>query len=381
MQDVIVVGAGPAGSMAARSLAEKGYSTLVLENHPVAGIPQHCTGLISESTLDLTGVRPDVINRIHGMEFNFPDGRSFSLRSESTKAVIVDRVDLDQKLAVAAADAGAEFSYEDKYESHTVKDAVFVDTSRATYKSRSIIGADGAASAMAMSLGENGPKEYVHGIQVDVAHRLDDQDTFKVYVGNEIAPGFFAWEVPCGDFTRVGLCVSKADKAPSEYLSQFLIDHGYQKKVKKVYSGKIPLGGRQFVCGDRCLLAGDAAGFVKPLSGGGLYSIVRANPHLVDVLSACLDRNTLTSKDLNEYSKRCSEDFGKELDRGYSIRKKYIRFSDKDFSRAYDYIMNNNMIPVLNDLDIDHPTAVVKKAIRSPKAILSGIPLYMRTLR
>ncbi len=381
MQDVIVVGAGPAGSLAARSLADKGYSVLILENHEVSGLPQHCTGLISEETMNASGVKPEVLNTLHKVEFVFPDGRSFTLSSSKSKGVIVDRVDLDQKMAEAAADAGASFSYADKYVSHTVKDAVFVDTDKATYKARSIIGADGASSAVAMTLGDNRPKEYVRGIQADVDYRMEDQDTFRVLVGNDIAPGFFAWQIPCGDFTRIGLCTSKGSAPPSEYLSQMLINLGVHKKIKKVFSGKIPLGGRQFVCGDRCILTGDAAGFVKPLSGGGLYPIVRANPHLVDVLSTGLETEAMTTKDLTEYARRCNEDFGKELDRAYSLRKKYTKLSDNDFNKVYDYIMKNNMVPSLNDFDIDHPTRAVRSAVSGPKAILSAIPLYLRTLR
>jgi flavin-dependent dehydrogenase len=58
MHDIIVVGAGPAGSLAARRLAEKKYEVLVLEEHESPGVPQHCTGLVSEETLKMSGVMP-----------------------------------------------------------------------------------------------------------------------------------------------------------------------------------------------------------------------------------------------------------------------------------------------------------------------------------
>jgi geranylgeranyl reductase family protein len=381
MHDVIVVGAGPAGSLAARSLAEKGYDVLVLENHSVPGLPQHCTGLISEETIAMSGVKPNIINTLYGAEFVFPNGKSFTVRSEKPKGYIVDRADLDRKMADAAKQAGAVFSFSDRYVSHTIKDAVFVDTENATYKSKAIIGADGVNSVVSMTMGENRPKEYVRGIQADVDMRMDNQDVFKVFVGNTVAPGFFAWQIPCGDFTRIGLCISGATESPSEYLSQRLIEMGVHDKVLKVYSGKIPLGGRPFVCGDRCMLIGDAAGHVKPLSGGGLYPAFRANSHLVKVLSSCLDANTLTSKDLTEYSKLCNADFGKELDLAYMARKKFKRMTDNDLNKGYDYVMKNNLVPVLNDMEIDHPTEVVKKVLKRPKALIKAVPLYLRTLR
>ena len=381
MQDVVVVGAGPAGTLAARMLANRNYDVLVMENHKVPGLPQHCTGLISEETLRMSGVKPDIFNTFHAAEFVFPNGKSIVVRSSNTKAVVVDRADLDMKMAEAAADAGARFAYSTKYSSHEVKDSVFVDTDNATYKARMLIGADGASSSVALTLGENRPKEYVRGIQVDVDREMDDQDTFKVFLGNDIAPGFFAWQIPCGDFTRIGLCTSWDAGLPSEYLSRFLIDRGLQGKVSKVYSGKIPLGGRPFLCGDRCMLAGDAAGFVKPLSGGGLYPAFKANEHLVRVLSACLDANTLTSKDLSEYTRACNSDFLKELNHAYGFRRKFKKLSDDNFNRIYDYIMKYNLVPTLNELDIDHPANALRKVLSNPKAIFSGIPLYMRTLR
>lgn len=380
MKDTIVVGAGPAGTLAARSMAEKGYDVLVLENHQVAGLPQHCTGLISPETLEMSRVNPDILNTISNAEFVFPNGRSFTVNSKTKKAVIVDRADLDQKMADAAQDAGAVFSYSTRYDSHTVKDAVFVDSDRATFKARSIVGADGASSKVAMTLGDNKPREYVRGIQADVAYRMENQDTMKIFIGNSVAPGFFLWQIPCGDFTRIGLCTSWNAGSPSEYLTQKLISMNLHDKVQKVYSGKIPLGGRQFVSGDRCLLTGDAAGFVKPMSGGGLYPAFKANQHLVSVLSSCLDAETMASKDMAEYSRRCDEDFGRELDHDYKFRRRYKKMTDRDFNRIYKYVIMNNLAPRLEEIDIDHPLSVVRSAIYGPKVIISGIPIMLRML-
>ena len=381
MQDVIVVGAGPAGTLAARTLASKGYDVLVMEDHKVPGQPQHCTGLITEETLMMSGVKPDILNTFHAAEFVFPNGKSLVVRSDKVKAIVVDRMDMDMKMAEAAAKAGARFAYSTKYESHSVKDYVYVDTANATYKSRMLIGADGASSKVAMTLGDNRPKEYIRGIQADIDKRLDDQDTFKIIVGSNVAPGFFAWQIPCGDFTRVGLCMNWDAGLPSEYLSQMLIDKGWHNKVLRVFSGKIPLGGRPFITGDRCVLAGDAAGFVKPLSGGGLYPGFKANEHLDRVVSSCLNTDTLMSKDLAEYQRACNNDFMKELNRSYQIRRRYKNLTDDGLNSVYDYIMKNNMLSTLDNLDVDHPSDVMWKVIMRPKALISSIPIYLRTLK
>ena len=381
MHDAIIVGGGPAGSLAARSLADKKYDVLVLEDHVSPGLPMHCTGLVSDETIRMSGVRPDIINTLYGAEFIFPSGQSVTVRSKKPKARLIDRVDLDKKLAQSAMNAGARFSFSDKYISHTVGDEVSVESDTGAHRAKVIIGADGASSAVAMSLGENRPKEYIRGIQADVNYTMEDQDLFKVYVGNNIAPGFFAWEVPCGGFTRIGLCTSWSVGAPSEYLSKFLINKGLQDKVMQVYSGKIPLGGRQFISGDRCLLVGDAAGFVKPLSGGGLNPAFRANEHLVNTLMNGMDSDALFARDLLEYDKACSGDFGKELDRSYSLRKRFKKMSDNDFNKVYDYVMKNDLVPMLNEFDIDHPTNLIKEITSKPKAMISALPLMLRAMK
>ena len=381
MHDVIVVGGGPAGSLAAKSLAKSGYDIAVLEEHPEAGTPQHCTGLISEQTAEMSGIRPDRLNTLYGAEFIFPGGQSITIRSDKPKAVIVDRADMDRRMAEAAMDAGAEYKFSEKYLSHSLKDGVTVETDRGTYRSKAIVGADGASSKVALSLGDNWPKEFVRGIQADVRYRSDDQEIFKVYLGNKIAPGFFAWEIPCGGFTRIGLCTSWSVGPPSEYLTDLLIRLGLQDRVMKVYNGKIPLGGRPYLYGDRCLLAGDAAGFVKPLSGGGLYPTFKANRHLVETLTNALQLDSFTDTDLVKYVLACKEDFGKELERSYYLRKRFKRLSDSDFNKVYDFVIKNQLVSDLNDLDLDHPAESVRKLVSSPKIAISAIPIFLRSLR
>jgi len=381
MHDVIVVGAGPAGSLAAKTLAQAQYDVLVLEDHDTPGIPQHCTGLITDETIRMSGVKPDIINTFHSVEFVFPSGQTIRVDSEKALANIVDRVDMEQKMVDAAKMEGVEYSFSNAYQSHTVGDSVVVQSQSGAHKAKILVGADGAMSKIAMSLGENRPKEYIRGIQADVRHTMEDQDTFRIYLGNSVAPGFFAWEIPCGSMTRIGLCASWSAGVPSEYLSSMLIRMGYQDRIVKVYSGKIPLGGRQFLCGDRVILTGDAAGFVKPLSGGGLYPLFKANPHLVSVISAGLDSGALSSRDLAEYERLCKDDFIRDLNKAYKLRKRYKNISDSDFNKIHDIVVKNDLAQLISDMDIDHPAGTIKKMISKPRVFISALPIIMRSIR
>jgi len=381
MHDVIIVGGGPAGSLAAKDLAAQGLDVLVLEEHESVGLPQHCTGLISEETLHMSGVRPDILNTLYGAEVVFPDGQTITVESDKPKAKIVSRVDLDVRMAQAAMDAGAVYSFSDKYQTHSVDSGVTVRSTTGSHEARVVIGADGASSAVAMTLGDNRPKEYIRGIQADVRYMMEDQSLFKLFLGNKVAPGFFAWQIPCGSFTRIGLCTSWSSGAPSEYLSNMLIRMGMQDRIMKVYSGKIPIGRRALIHGDRCLLAGDALGYVKPLSGGGLYPAFKANKHLVNVLTGALDSDMLFGRDLSEYDRACNADFGKEMDHMYGYRQRFKRLTDSDFNKCCDIIRKNDLVPILKDLDIDHPNEVIKKVAKMPKVMMSALPLLMRSYR
>ena len=114
---------------------------------------------------------------------------------------------------------------------------------------------------------------------------MDRQDMFRMHLGSEFAPGFFAWEIPCGDFTRVGLCTSWSAGPPAPYLKHLLSRLGYSDKVIGMSCGRIPVGRRRTMSSDRIMLVGDAASQIKPISGGGIYPSMMAAPLLAEVAS------------------------------------------------------------------------------------------------
>ena len=380
MRDAVVVGGGPAGSQAAALLAPS-HDVLVLEEHPVPGRPVECAGLFTDEVLRMSGVSPDIFNTLYGAEVVFPGGRRLEVRSEWPKARVVDRADMDSRMADRAIAAGAEYSFSDRYSRHSVSsDCVDVRSSEGTVRSRSIVGADGHSSKVAMSLGDNRPREYIRGAQADVAVRMENQDLFRVRLGSEFAPGFFSWEIPCGDFTRVGLCTSWDAGPPYVYLKKLLREIGAEDRIITKYCGKIPLGGRPYVSGDRCMLIGDAAGQVKPVSGGGLYPAFKAAPILADTLGRALDSDMLDGKSLSSYGKACSDEFGRELRNGYRLRRMFVKLDDGKLDRAGEYAARPDVRCELDQLDMDNPSEVVRRILRHPKAALAAVPLALRCL-
>ena len=379
--DILIAGAGPAGTITARKLASE-YSVTVLEEHSVSGKPVQCTGLVSDDVIERSGVKVDALNSLYGANIIFPGGGVLSARSDVRKALIIDRSELDGKMASAAIDAGAEIHYGTKYESHVINDGVTTETSSGTVTSEMMIGADGHSSRVAASIGNNGPKEYVRGLQIDIAHRLDDQGMLDLYIGSEYAPGFFAWVIPFGDVTRVGLCSTFNDLPPAEYLKNLLRKTGLQDKtVIEKHSGKIPLGGRRRTYGDNLLLIGDAAGQVKPISGGGLQPIFHSVDPLCETVREAFDSDNMSSSFLSIYEKRWNQEIGKELKRGYSLRKTYVKMRDDEFDKVFGLMNKEDIISQFNGIDIDNPSSVARPILKKNLSLAFGLmPIGLKTL-
>ena len=380
MHDVVVIGGGPAGSISAGLLA-KDHDVTVIEDHQSSGVPVQCTGLVTQNVVGMSGASPDILSKIYGANVFFPNRGSIQVRSKDVKAVLIDREGLDKKLAQRAEDAGANFLYGHSYKDHKVhRDKVVINVNGNEMESSMLIGADGQGSKVARSMPNNEPKEYVYGIQVDVRHRMDTEDLMNIRIGSEFAPGFFTWEIPCGDFTRVGLCSSVAG-SPSDHLRKLMKEAGLDDaKVISKYSGKIPLGGCRRTFGERLMIIGDAAGQVKPVSGGGIYPILKAAPILKDVATEAITANDFSSKRLSLYEKGWKKEIGKELNRGYRIRKMYTNLSDKDLNKVFDIVNRDDIRAILNDIKIDSPSDVAPMILRNPRAAAKFLPIILRSL-
>src|SRR5262245_4668098 len=96
MRDVVIVGGGPGGLVAAGRLATAGFDVALVEEHAVIGAPVHCTGVLAEDAIDALSLPADaVLNPLSTVRFVAPAGHSFDYKTTTTEAVVIDRLAFD----------------------------------------------------------------------------------------------------------------------------------------------------------------------------------------------------------------------------------------------------------------------------------------------
>ena len=223
LYDVVVIGAGPAGSVCATLTAKAGLSTLVVEEHEEAGLFVNCTGIIgAEAFSKLNLPTEPILSSLQAITFFAPSGHSFRYNPGEPLAHVVSRYRFDKALADLAQDQGAAFRF------GTHARLIQVNSDGVELKQREedpepirakvAVIATGFGSNLPLQVGLPGIKEIVYGAQAEVA--MKDVQEVEIYLGREIAPDAFAWVVPLTPGrARVGLTTSK--EAP-RYFQKFL---------------------------------------------------------------------------------------------------------------------------------------------------------------
>ena len=380
MADILIVGGGPAGSACAGLLAAN-HDVTVLETHPESGTPLECTGLISPDVIDYCPVKPTVLNSFSKAEFHFPDDSILDIDCGRPTALLIDRSELDRNLAEYAMAAGAEFRYSEKCTASYVRNGTCkaITDKGNTYSSKVLIGADGHSSRVRRSVCGFVPSMTVRGIQADIRYEMDVQDTIRIYMGSGIAPGFFAWVIPFGEYTRLGLCCEWSYGTPSQYLNPFMKGLGLDdREIVSRSAGKIPLGYLKRTYADNVLLIGDSACQVKPISGGGLYPIFRAAPCLADTVEKAFEHDDFSANSLSSYQTAWKSLLGKEIKRGYKLRSMYNKLSDKDLNNIRRIVDKPFIREIALGADIDRPSEVCVKALRHPLVMMRLLPYLFK---
>lgn len=388
IHDVIVVGAGPAGTRVARDLAQRGYEVVILEEHAAVGMPCHCSGLVSPRTLELAGVGNDLIhNTIRGAVIRLPDEAPWAIGGNRIHAYVIDRSELDRRLAAQAEAAGATFlcdtrflrfsltgrSYSHRGGAGSVVLTVIREGVQTRLRARLLIGADGARSRVAQQVRGSPVGGVVIGLGgIADYDRSPRSDHVEVFLDPHSAPGWFGWTIPLGNgMARLGTGSANGIKPRESWrrLGKSFPDSFGAAEIHSHSGGIIALWEPTPMLADRVMLVGDAARQVKPTSGGGIHASLHAASLAADVAHVGLQRGDLSSRVLQPYPRRWHRSAGRELRRQHDMRRMFNRLSAQELP-ALLRVLNNHRVRSAIDstADIDFPSRLMGELTwRSPQ--------------
>ena len=354
MLDVAIIGGGPGGLSAARRLAADGRSVTVFEEHERIGTPVHCTGVLAEDVVASLDLPSDaVLNALSTVRFVAPAGHSFDYTTATTEAVVIDRDTFDNALAGRAEAAGATIVRGHRVTAvDPAPDGVDLTLAEGeTLRARAVILACGASYACQRRLGLGMPSTFLQSAQLELpADRIGD---VEIHFGSEIAPKGFAWAVPVrrpsGTFVRIGLM---AEGDAGVYFSRML------ERVRERWSvanpdrltprrRMLPLASVKRTYADRVLAVGDAAGLVKPTTGGGIYYSVVSGEIAAEVLSGRVTAKDLSAAALREYELRWRSRFQSEFTAQLALRFVAQRMRDTDIDALFTLATTDGILPLI----------------------------------
>lgn len=381
--DVIVVGAGPAGAVAARTAAERGARVLLLEGRREIGRPVQCTGLLSVRGFEASGASREVILReIRGVHVYGPSGRRVTLEKSEPHAYVIDRDRFDLDLVEQARSAGVEVRVKAPavgYEPDAGVLLVKANGRTTAVPTKIVIGADGPRSGVARWAGLPAPSKTIIGVQATIAPYAPDRDDFvEVFLSQRIAPGFFAWAVPSTPgCARVGLGTDDP-KGAKALFDRWLRERFSHSEIVGYSSGSIPIGPAAQTVADGVLLVGDAAGQAKPTSGGGIYTGITCAKIAGEVAARAALTGDVSEGALAEYEHRWRALFERELRFGLLAHRVYGQLDDEEIERFFTAIDDPQVISLLGEHgDIDYPSRTLKALLKRPDlwtTLLRAVP-------
>ncbi len=362
--DVLVIGGGPAGAIAAKTAVGKGLSACIVEKRQAIGAPVRCAEGIGKEALH-EFIEPDprwISAEMTGAGIVAPDG--FFMKLESAMAgnkvgYILDRKFFDRELVWKAAEAGADVAVKSRACAPIIEDGVVrgakVDFCGkiTSVRAHVVIAADGVESKFSKWCGIDTTvplREIMSSVQYVMTDIDIDPTSTVFYLGNEVAPEGYLWVFPKGRRSaNVGIGISGRKSGEGhrakDYLDKFVkktFPHG--KMIEYIPGGVSVCRPLDCTVADGLIIAGDAARVVDPLTGGGIYNAMFTGRLAAETAAACIGRGDVSKKALMVYDKtwRASK-MGKAIERNYLIKEYLIKQPDEKLNEIIHSVSKLNL--------------------------------------
>ncbi|MDD4939186.1 MAG: NAD(P)/FAD-dependent oxidoreductase [Candidatus Omnitrophica bacterium] len=373
--DVVIIGGGPVGIYTSIKLAKEGLRVLVIEEDAQIGKPRFCTGLISRESFERFSLPKEAIEK----EFNCasvfsPLGSKASLKSKSIQAYVTDRTKFDFSLYNMAKEAGVEFFLSChcrglKVYSDRVEAAVSYDQGDTTVRSEAAVLSTGIKYNLHRSLGFSVPGNFLDCSQVQLAGESGSE--IEIFLGNSIAPHSFGWVVPL-EKKRLRVGISTRKNSPV-FLRSFLKHLKLKDSITlgryftDIMRRPIPLEPIKQTYADRMLVVGDAAGQVKPTTGGGIYFGLLCADLAAQTLAKAFKKGDFSGKFLSHYETNWKKQIEFDLTMSIYLRKLIARFNDEQIEELVKFISQDNVQQLMEKYaDFNHHGRFIKELIKMP---------------
>jgi digeranylgeranylglycerophospholipid reductase len=390
--DVLVVGAGPAGSMAAKTAAENGVDVIFIEEHNVPGSPVFCGEGLSIGGIKHGGlepVEPYVCQQISTARVVAPNGNTVDLAAIDWTGYTLDRSEFDKALSENAVKAGAKLMTEIKAtgvikEGNQIVGVKAIEKGEEVeFRAKIVIGCDGHWSIIRRSSGlAKYFSDWVTCAQYKMTGLdLEDPSINEFWIGHKYAPGGYAWVFPKSRTeANVGLGVRlKHTKPAIEYLKDFVASDPRFRNAKIVHKngGICPVSGQlDEIVMDGLILSGDSAGQLIPMTGAGIHSGIESGKIAGRVAAEAVKEDNVSVEKLSEYRREFDVYWGKRIIEAGKVLHMLDKFSDDDLDVLADVISTDEIMHMANGLNVASTLAGLVK--KSPMKLMQLIRAYLR---
>ncbi|MHA1796333.1 MAG: hypothetical protein ACTSUK_09475 [Promethearchaeota archaeon] len=389
--DICIVGGGIAGNYLAHLLTQissdkasrKNYKLkiCVIEEHKEIGLPFQCAGIVSQKILKLTKIPPHLIlNRVKEAHLFAPNGEKIQVIAQE-HPVILDRIAFDKFFAQRAQNKGVLYYLSEKFLKFKRLDSEWVEvtTNKHVFHCHILVGADGPVSAVGRQL--NRKNTLVPAAQVRARIQWPNYVT-SMYFDQQWRE-LFGYVVPEGanGICRIGLaCLRHTPKKLEIFCNKIGVK---PHELLDRQGGILPINLPTRFVWNNVVLIGDAAGFVKATTGGGIIMILSAARILAPILLIALNKGDYSYHFLRwKYQIPVKLSIGIELKIHYLIRLFLLNLRTEDYRQLFHfYYLPKIRSMVYRDADMDFPAKVILKIVLTSEFWIWCVPIVLRKWR